>query len=104
MSKNLNDYTVWDGYLFRKFLPEDFFPQFQKRSFHITSTLTTNLIRRRLDLDRIDGISHWLAGEEPVVYKDSLVDDEDEQEPLDLSQYGNGEMELCEKFDDTRML
>ena len=77
-----------------------------------------------------------MAGEEPVVYKDSLVDDEDEhlvddedehlvddedellgddedellgddedeQEPLDLSQYGNGEMELCEKFEDARML
>ena len=60
--------------------------------------------RRRLDMDRVDGISSWLAGQEPVVYKDSLADDELEQEALDLSLDEKGEMELCEKLEDTRML
>ena len=61
--------------------------------------------RRRLDMDRVDGISHWLAGQEPVAYQDSLsleADAEDtEQEPLDLT--GSAEMELCKKLEYTRM-
>ena len=33
------------------------------------------------------------------------ADDEGEEgEPLDMSQYGNNEMELCDKFEDTQMM
>ena len=58
---------------------------------------------------KADGISHWLAGAEPVLAsRESLVaeaDDEDEDgEPLDMSKYGNKEMELCDKFEDTHMM
>ena len=45
-----------------------------------------------------------MASRESLVAEADDEDEDEDGEPLDMSKYGNNEMELCDKFEDTHMM